>query len=116
MTLGRLGETAASEYMQGKGYRILQRNYHGKHGEIDLICRDGDRTVFAEVKTRRMSSSVQCRPASAVNYKKREHILSAVTEYLSRNPTELRIRIDVIEVYVYDGGNEIVHIENAFGI
>ncbi len=116
MSLGRLGEKAASEYMAKKGYETVIRNFRGEHGEIDLICRNSERIVFAEVKTRRVGGGMYGRPASAVNYKKREHILSAVAEYLSENPTELRIRLDVIEVYAGENGNRIVHIENAFGM
>ena len=51
--LGDRGEAAAAEYLEKKGYTILNRNYYICHGEIDIIAKDGDCTVFVEVKTRR---------------------------------------------------------------
>ncbi len=111
--LGDMGEEIAAEYLQSRGYRILCRNYKASHGEIDIVCCDGVRVVFAEVKTRR--GCAYGRPASAVGMKKREHILSAVGEYLISEPTDLRIRIDVIEVYIDGNDHKIVHLENAFG-
>ncbi len=113
--LGRQGERLAAEYMEHKGYETVQCNYHGTHGEIDIICKNIERVVFVEVKTRRIKSSMYSRPASAIDAKKRAHILDAVSEYLREHPTELRVRIDVIEVYVCDGDPSFVHIENAIG-
>ncbi len=114
-SLGNLGEVLAAKYMADKGYATVARNYRAEHGEIDIICRNSERTVFAEVKTRKLSQTAFSRPASAVNAKKREHILSAVREYLSENPIDGRIRIDVIEVYTNGDEYKIVHMENAFG-
>ena len=47
---GRLGEEAAEGLLKVNGLKLLTRNYSSDHGEIDLICRDGDCLVFIEVK------------------------------------------------------------------
>lgn len=49
---GSLGEKLACEYLQKLGYKILERNYRIRGGEIDIIARDGEYLVFIEVKTR----------------------------------------------------------------
>ncbi len=52
LTIGKIGEDLACEYLVDKGYKILKRNYKEKWDEIDIICRAKDRTlVFVEVKT-----------------------------------------------------------------
>lgn len=51
-SLGNLGEDVAQKYLTKKGYKIIERNFQTKWGEIDLICRERDTIVFVEVKTR----------------------------------------------------------------
>ena len=51
--LGSEGERAAAAFLEARGYRILERNYRTKLGELDLIAEDGDTLVFVEVKVRR---------------------------------------------------------------
>jgi len=61
--LGRRGEEAAGRHLLSLGYRILERRYRTRAGEIDFIARDGEAIVFIEVKTR---TSLRCgRPAEA---------------------------------------------------
>ena len=50
--LGALGEQVAVEHLQALGWRILQRNWRCRYGELDLICADEHTAVFVEVKTR----------------------------------------------------------------
>src|SRR5690349_12372273 len=50
--IGNIGERRAEEYLRRRGFEILAKNWVCNFGEIDLICRDGDRLVFVEVKTR----------------------------------------------------------------
>jgi putative endonuclease len=49
---GNRGEELASEYLQKKGYRIEERNFRTRFGEIDIVCWDGQTLVFVEVKTK----------------------------------------------------------------
>src|ERR1700733_12536502 len=53
--LGALGEQLAAEHLERLGYRIVERNYRTRWGELDLIAHDGRLLAFVEVKTRRAS-------------------------------------------------------------
>ena len=108
--IGRLGEDAACEHLAGLGYEILDRNYETYSGEIDIVAKDGDTIVFAEVKARK--NKAYGRAAHAVNRGKLLHIVNSSAIYVKRHPwlKELHQRIDVIEVYS-DGTLE--HIKNV---
>ncbi|MCW5558521.1 MAG: YraN family protein, partial [Verrucomicrobiae bacterium] len=77
---GRLGEDAARGELVRSGMKFLAANFQSRHGEIDLILRDGDCLVFVEVKTR--SSEEWARPAAAVNAAKRRRLSLTAEDYL----------------------------------
>ncbi len=52
ITIGNKGEDLACKYLQKQGYKILERNYRIRGGEIDVVAKDKDTLVFVEVKTR----------------------------------------------------------------
>ena len=111
---GRLGERAAERHLRRAGYRILAANFRGRHGEIDLVARDGDSLVFVEVKTR--SREDWSRPADAVDAKKRRRISRTALEYLNRvgNP-RVHFRFDIVEVLLDpDRVREVRHLQDAF--
>ena len=113
---GRFGERAARRHLQRKGLKFLTANYRSPRGEIDLVLRDGDCLVFAEVKTR--SSEEWTRPAAAVNRERRQRLSRAALDYLRllRNPP-VKIRFDIVEVLLADGElKEIRHLPNAFSL
>lgn len=103
--IGRKGENAAARYLKKQGYKILERNIHMSHEEIDIIAKDGEHILFVEVKTRTEGADETRfgRPAAAVTKEKQRHILSAAREYLKQNPTFLYPRMDVCEVWVSKG-------------
>ena len=47
------GESIAAAHLEARGLRIIDRNYHVRYGEIDLIAEEGDTLVFVEIKARR---------------------------------------------------------------
>lgn len=51
-SIGNSGEDLACKFLKKNGYRILERNYRIRGGEIDIVAKDGDTPVFIEVKTR----------------------------------------------------------------
>jgi putative endonuclease len=111
---GRLGETAAKQYLKRQGLKFLTANFKSARGEIDLIFRDSDCLVFVEVKTR--SSEVWTRPAAAVNKRKRRLLTQTALDYLRllKQP-KLKLRFDIVEVLIRDGSvSEIRHLPNSF--
>ncbi|MBR6681392.1 MAG: YraN family protein [Clostridia bacterium] len=119
---GRQGENAACDFLIKNGYSIICRNYTARHGEIDIIAEDEKYIVFVEVKYKNNSIHLQKygRPILAVNKEKRQHILSAVKNYIKRYDPQKKPRIDVIEIIGNDENNgfislNIKHYKNAFG-
>lgn len=112
---GRLGEKTAAKHLKRRGMKLLVRNFQSKRrGEIDLVLRDGDCLVFAEVKTR--SDERWTRPAAAVNRKKRRLLSMAALDYLHAiNNPPVKVRFDVVEVLLEDGRvREVRHLPNCF--
>ncbi|MDD2582562.1 MAG: YraN family protein [Desulfuromonadaceae bacterium] len=115
---GELGEEVAANFIIGRGYRILERNFRCKGGEVDIIARDpGDKSlVFIEVKTRRgLSYGV---PQLAVTPFKQRQISKAALTWLSKNRLhDTNARFDVIAILLHtDGRHAIDHIKNAFDL
>lgn len=115
-SLGDWGEAQAARYLQGKGFRLLERNYRCPYGEIDLIAEDGTYLVFAEVKLR--TSVRYGTPEEAVTPRKQTRLRQTALQYLSDHETVLQPRFDVIAIYAHHGKETtplpITHIENAF--
>lgn len=114
--IGKWGEKIAVRMLKKKGLRILGKRVNvGTRDEIDIVARDKEVLVFAEVKTR--ANEDFGRPASAVNCKKRHVMSRAAVRYIKRldNPG-IYFRFDIIEVIgMIDGADPIVrHIPNAF--
>ena len=97
--IGKLGENLATKYIISLGYKILERNFRCKFGEIDIIAKDKQELVFIEVKTR--TNTKFGNPAEAVNSIKKSHILKTAKYYLYIHKlSNKRIRIEVIEIYL----------------
>lgn len=113
LTLGRDGEDAAARLLVRLGFRIVERNYRCRLGEVDLICRHGDTLVFVEVKTRAEGSLAA--GTDAVHGRKRSRIVKAAAEYLSeRGLWDRPCRFDVVSVVRRDGRLEAEHLPDAF--
>ena len=113
---GELGERAAKKFLQQAGLKFLAANFRSVRGEVDLVFRDGDCLVFAEVKTR--SSEAWTRPAAAVDARKRRLLSQTALDYLKllKNPA-VKIRFDIVEVLLKDGEvSEIRHLPNTFAM
>ncbi len=88
-------EKKAVSYLRRKGYKILERNYRTRFGEIDIIARYKRYLVFVEVK----SGSSDYLPRTRVDLRKMRHIQFAANDYIMNNPQDYcGYRIDVIEV------------------
>ena len=83
--IGALGENVGSDYLKGKGFRILSRNVKVKRGEIDIIVRDKNGSlVFVEVKS--MNENENIKPEDNLTTKKLSHIQKAAQFYSARHP------------------------------
>lgn len=104
-------ENMAAVYLQKKGYRILEKNYRRRTGEIDLIASDGDYLVFVEVKYRKNARKGE--PQEAVTRAKQGKILRTAQYYMAekRIPEDAACRFDVIACF----GEELRHWKDAFG-
>ena len=113
--LGQYGEEQAVRFLRRKGYRIVERNFRCRQGEIDIIARRRTILAFVEVKLRRDASHGEAR--EFVTARKQERVRAAAELWLSQHETPLQPRFDVVEVYAprgEDGPVQIRHIENAF--
>ena len=109
---GNLGEEIAVNYLVGKGYEILERNWRNIHKEIDIIAKDGKFLVIVEVKTRQTDEYGE--PDIAVTRKKQRLLISAANSYIFRNHLDVETRFDIISIIFKDGEPVIDHIEDAF--
>ena len=105
------GEDLAAKYLKRHGHKIIDKNYHEKCGEIDIISFDKDVLVFTEVKQRK--SADFGRPEEFVTATKQERIRKTAQLYIMRNKYRGNARFDVIEV-LGEKKPEIRHIKNAF--
>lgn len=113
MSIGTYGEEVAAMYLEKKGYKIVDRNFKGKTGEIDIVACDKRTIVFVEVKTRsRMYYGLPC---ESITEKKKLHIRNTAALYVQKYRLEgVAQRIDVVEILMCEGKNYIKHTENAF--
>ena len=116
--IGLFGENEAVNFLKKKGLNLLDRNYHSKYGEIDIIANDDKYIIFCEVKTRK--DGIFSKPAEAVDEEKQKKILKTASIYLQQHKSlNLQPKFDVIEIIYEDFNGEekvksINHIENAF--
>jgi putative endonuclease len=116
--IGMLGEDLATNFLIARGFRILERNFRCKGGEVDIIARDpGDKSlVFIEVKARRgLTYGV---PQLAVTAFKQRQISKAALTWLSKNRLhDTNARFDVIAILLHtETAHNIEHIKNAFDL
>jgi len=113
--LGERGEEVACRYLEGKGARIIERNWKCRAGEADIIMRDCGDLVFVEVKVRK--SDAAGLPEDAVTLKKRQRYERIALQYLfSHDLPSARVRFDVIAMAIDGKGRTFIrHHENAFG-
>lgn len=99
LKVSKIGESLAVEHLKARGCEILAQNYRAIRGEIDLIVRDGEFTVFVEVKTRRsLKFGV---PQAAVTLKKQRQISKVALAYLqTQNLLDAPCRFDVIAIHL----------------
>ncbi len=106
-------EDLACAYLEGKGYKILDRNVYLVRKELDVVALHRGTVVFIEVKGRR--STRYGLPAEAMGRIKRRHIIEAARAYIKhKNLVDKPCRFDFVAVTFESGLPSFRHIENAF--
>ena len=113
---GDQGEQIAADHLKKNHYRILDRNYRCRCGEIDIIAEDGECLVFIEVKTTASDIAEMYKaPSEAVDEKKKSCIIECAVDYIKDKRKGYALyRFDVAEVYLNRETPEINYIKNAF--
>lgn len=114
--LGEWGEETAARYLGDKGYRILDRNWHAEHGELDLVAQQGETLVFVEVKARRGHSFGW--PEEAVTATKQRKLRKTAWAYLqAHDQADADFRFDVVAIDQGPRGEiaRLEHYVNAIG-
>jgi putative endonuclease len=107
--LGAEAEARAAQLLQRKGYRVADRNWTCKGGEIDLVCLDGDTLVFVEVRARKDASHGS--PLETILDTKRRRLIRAAQIYLHvKGAWDKPCRFDVVGI----SGDTVEHITDAF--
>jgi putative endonuclease len=94
---GKAGEDVAVQELERRGYAILARRYRTRHGEIDIVARDGETTVFVEVKARTTAEFGGA--AAAVTGLKQRRLASMAMDFVARHRLSGRAcRFDVVAI------------------
>src|SRR5580704_16792021 len=93
--VGREAEDQAANYLLSLGYTLVTRRYKARHGEIDLVCLDGEELVFVEVKVRRASGYL---PEESIGEAKLASLQRAAAEYVASVGESREVRFDIVAI------------------
>jgi len=99
---GNRGEAIAAEYLQKKGYKIIERNFRTRFGEIDIVCWDGKILVFVEVKTKMGHDFGE--PEEMVNKRKLSQVKRMGEVYVQDKGLGCLCRVDVVAIVLENNG------------
>jgi putative endonuclease len=114
--VGKRGEELAAAFLVERGFRILERNFRCKGGEVDIVARDprDKGLVFVEVKARR-DLSYGAPQLAVTAFKQRQISKAALTWLAMKKQQDSIARFDVIAILLDEGGrHKVEHIMNAF--
>lgn len=113
---GKFGEDMAADYLDGKGFTIIARNWRSGHYELDIVALDGDAGIhFVEVRTR---INPEILPQETVNSTKQRRVIEAAKRFLreeaNRKFSDFEAFFDVVGVTVASDGTDLEYIPQAF--
>ena len=111
MKPGAQAEQVAAQFLQKNGLRLLQRNFRCRFGEIDLILRDGETLIFAEVRQRSRGDFGGA--AASIDAHKQRRLILTAQHYLASLPRIPPCRFDAV---LLDAANNVEWIKNAFEV
>ena len=109
---GRRGEDLALEWLQRRGFRLLDRNWRSAHKELDLVMESSGRVHFVEVKT--LTPPLLVEPFEKVDARKQSRLISAARSYISRNQVRKEVQFDVVSVVLDGDDPRVEYIPEAF--
>ncbi len=99
--IGQIGEEIATQFLLKKGEKILDRNFHGRYAEIDIICQKANKIRFVEVKTR--LGLGKGKPHEAVDHRKIKSLERAIQYYLLKYPhKDCKLSLDLVSIVLKD--------------
>jgi putative endonuclease len=114
-SIGAAVEHKASQWLQQQGLKKLEKNYHCRQGEIDIIMRDGQQLVFVEVRYRKNNHYGD--GLDSVDWRKQQKLQKAAAHYLLKRPQyqHLVCRFDVLAAQLGDNATlDWSWVKNAF--
>ena len=112
---GKFGEDMAADYLEGKGFTILARNWRSGHYELDIVAVDDDGIHFVEVRTR---INPEILPQETVNTAKQRKVVEAAKRFLReeayRRFSDFEAFFDVVGVTLSNDGTDLEYIPQAF--
>lgn len=112
---GKFGEDMAADYLEGKGFTILARNWRSGHYELDIVAVDDDGIHFVEVRTR---INPEILPQETVNSAKQRKVVEAAKRFLHeeayRRFSDFEAFFDVVGVTLSNDGTDLEYIPQAF--
>lgn len=111
--LGKYGEDLAAQYLNDRGYEIVDRNWRCSTGEIDLVAFHRGRYIFVEVKTR--SGTGFGHPFEAITSNKVSRMRKLVAQWcISNEKAGVNVRLDAIAVLIVGGRVAVEHLKQVF--
>ena len=110
--LGKEGETIAQQFLQKKGFKILDCNWRHLRYEVDIVALHKDFLVFVEVKTR--STFKYGFPDESVDYRKEKMLIEAAEIYIEKKDRYNEVRFDIVSVVKNEKDEKVYHIVDAF--
>lgn len=118
VSIGALGEEAAVKAIKKQGYKVIERNYRTKMGEIDIIAKDGEYTCFIEVRLRKNNDFGS--PADTIDIRKQQKIIRTAKYYaVIKKIYDTPMRFDAVLINADAKGGKLTNIKteiikNAF--
>ena len=113
--VGHRAEEIAAAFLRAQGLEVLERNFRRRLGELDVVARQGEVLIIAEVRTR--ASDLYGGAASSVDFRKQQRLVRAAAQLLQQRKdlAHLRVRFDVVSVSAIDSEDPRVDwIQHAF--
>ena len=109
---GTKAENIAAEYLAGKGYRIMERNWRHYHKEIDIIAEKDTKLIIVEVKARQEGGEENV--SEIFSKGKMRNMVDAAEAYIFKEDIHKEVRFDFFLVIFDPLGHKVQHIPEAF--